>query len=175
MKNFITRTFIIFSLLAFCFYLPYKFDEVQAQKAGKAAGKQSAQSAVNEGIASVNQMIAYLTKKIYSAGLFSPKDTNRLFELKDKLYNLISKNPTNRELAKPFFDTALIFKEREMYEESAELLNIVIERFPPGGGGEDAEASGEGEGDGSTPSFSIDYSSKAQKVLEKIKKEHPLD
>lgn len=174
MKNFITKTIIIFTLITLSLYIPYKFDEVQAQKDAKAPGKQSAQSAVNEGISAVNQNIAYLTKKIYSAGLFSPKDTSRLFELKNKLYELISKNPTNKELAKPFFDTALIFKQREMYEEAVELLNLVIERFPAGGGGEDAESSEDG-GDGSTPAFNIDYSLKAQKVLEKIKKEHPLD
>lgn len=131
-----------------------------AQSSKKGNDKQTSEAALNEGLDEIKKSISELAKKVYSGGLFSPKDNNKLIDVKVKLNDLWSKNPTNKELAKPFYDTALIFKEREMFDDAKEFLKIVIESFPPG------EETEEG-----TPG--IDYSAKAQIMLKKIEKDHP--
>ena len=121
--------------------------------------KQATQSEVNDGLSKINQIISYLTKKIYSASLFSPEDHSMLIDLKDKLIDMWSKNPTNRELAKPMYDTAIILKNRELYDESVDLLNVVVQNFPPG------------EEEGEEGVANINYSAKAQDMINKINKE----
>lgn len=153
------KTILLSSLIIGSVIIPTGFSEVMAQKKdAKATEKQASQTEVNEGLDEVNKTIVALTQKIYAASLFSPKDNDKLIGLKLKLNELWIKNPTNRELAKPMYDTAIILKNRELYDEAIDLLTIVIENFPP-----DEEAP---EG-----TVSIDYSSKAQSLLDKIKKE----
>lgn len=148
---------IIISILLSLLVFSSSMKEAKAQKAG-GDGKQATQSAVNDGLVQANKTISYLNRKIYAISLFSPKDNNMLIDLKQTLYDLWTKNPTNRELAKPIFDTAIILKKREMFDDSIEFLNLVIENFPP-----DEEAE---EG-----TVSVDYSAKAQSELTKLKKE----
>lgn len=152
------KLMLLLTIITVGLFLSNNTKPVMAQKQAKGDAKQATQSAVNEGLMEASKTIVELTKKIYSASLFSPKDNDKLINLKLQLYDLWSKNPTNRELAKPMYDTAVILKQREMYDEATELLNIVIENFPP-----DEEAE---EG-----TVSIDYSSKAQSLLDKINRE----
>lgn len=149
---------IIISVL-FIFFLVFLigFEKANAQK-NESGEKQATQTAINEGIEEANKSISNLTKKIYAISLFSPEDNDELIGLKLNLYNLWTKNPTNRELAKPMLETALILKSREMYDEAIEFLNIIIENFPP-----DEELEEE--------NASIDYSAKAQSALNKLRKD----
>lgn len=133
-------------------------DKALAQKESDSAGKQASETEINEGIANAKKSIDELTKKIYAKSLFSPQDNDKLIGLKILLYQLWEKNPTNRALAEPLYNTAIILAKRELYEDSIDVLNIVIESFPPL---EEAEEEG----------VTIDYSSKAQKILTKIQEE----
>jgi hypothetical protein len=133
------------------------YSTTYAQANSEADNKQATQSEVNEGITNANKVISELTKKIYAKSLFSPDDNNNLIELKLTLYDLWTKNPTNRELAKPMYETAILLRKRELIEEAKDFLVIVIENFPP-----DEEEEEE--------TISIDYSSKAQSLLDQINK-----
>lgn len=131
---------------------------------GQAEGKQATQTEVNEGIEKAGIVIDELTKKIYAAHLFSPQDTDKLIQLKIDLLKIWEKNPTNKSLAKPLYETAVLLMQRELFDDSKEIINIVIENFPKYSADEEEE---EEEGEGSTVS-AVDYSAKAQKLLKKV-------
>jgi hypothetical protein len=159
MKNHLAKTLIISTLLTGIFCFQSGLSIVTAQRSSNIEQKQATESELNEGIEDTQKIIKELTLKIYSASLFSPEDNDKLIGLKLKLYDLWSKNPTNRELAKPMYETAGILNKREMKEEAIELLNIVIENFPA-----DEEMDEE--------TISIDYSAKAQAMLDKINQQN---
>lgn len=167
----INNTLKIYLICFICaFWLLTQSDDAMlfAQKSTNAEGKQATQTEVNEGIEEAQKTISMLTKKIYAKSLFSPTDNDKLIELKMNLYNLWSKNPTNKTLAEPLYTTGQLLIQREMYEEATEILNIVIESFPPfsASSEDDEEESEEGDGGGG---FTVDYSAKAKKLLEKMK------
>ena len=163
MRNNLSQISIISSLLAICILISSVFSGALAEGKGGSESKQATQTEVNEGIKEAKKIISDLTKKVYSKSLFSPKDNSKLIELKLKLYNLWEKNPTNRDLAEPLYNTAILLKDRELYDDAIEILNVVVESFPPP---EDIDEESEP---------TVDYSSKAEKLITKIKKEHPSE
>lgn len=154
------KKYIIGVLLLITMFMPSIITEVWAQKSEGSSDKQATQTKINEGIEDANKMIVGLTKKIYSESLFSPEDNDTLVELKLSLYDLWTKNQTNRALAKPLYETAIILDRRELTDDAIEFLKIVIDNFPP--------ANEEEEEEGATV---VDYSSKAQALLNKITKD----
>jgi len=168
----INKTFkipIISIISALTFLIQSNTMTFQAEKAAEADGKQATQTEVTEGIEAAKKTISMLTKKIYARSLFSPGDNDKLIELKINLYNLWEKNPTNKILAEPLYSTGQILIQREMYEEATEILNIVIDSFPPFSQSDEEEADEEEEGGGG--GFTVDYSAKAKKLLDKMNKD----
>ncbi|MGD9579991.1 MAG: hypothetical protein AB7V50_01340 [Vampirovibrionia bacterium] len=168
MKGNLHKLTIISLICGISFTINSNISEIMAQKADSSEGKQATQTEVNEGIEQAKKTISALTKKIYARMLFSPQDNDKLIELKINLYNLWTQNPTNKALAEPLYSTGQLLIQREMYDEATEILNIVIESFPPFSAS-DEEDSGDEEGGGG--GFSVDYSAKAKKLLEKMEKD----
>lgn len=160
MKNPVCKFFLVVSFIGMLLFNMFGNGAALAEKTGKTADPKAADAAANGELDDIKKTIMELTRKVYMGSLFSPKDNNKLIDLKGKLYDMWLKNPTNRDLAKPFYDTALLYNKREFFDDSKELLKLVIENFPP------AEDAPEG-------TVNIDYSSKAQEMLKKIEKAHP--
>lgn len=136
----------------------------------QADGKQATQTEVNEGIEKARKTIDDLTKKVYAAYLFSPRDTDRLVQLKIDLLDIWEKNPTNKSLAKPLYETAVLLMQREMFDDSKEIIEIIIENFPKYSANADEEEEEEetDSEEGATTTSTVDYSAKAQKLLKKV-------
>lgn len=159
MNHRLFKILVISTFTTLSFMLSFNSKIIMAQKSGDSSGKQATQSEVNEGLDEAKNTISMLTRKVYSQSLFSPQDNEKLVDLKIKLYQIWEKNPTNRELAEPMYNTAVLLQKRELFEEALEILNIVSESFPP------SEEMDEESG------MVIDYSSKAQSLIKKIQKE----
>jgi len=69
-----------------------------------------------------------LTKKMYANGLFSPEDNANLIDIKIKLDNqmLIASDPS---LAPLYYRIAILYKARDMKDESIECFQTVLENF----------------------------------------------
>ena len=158
MHNYIAKLFIISILSLSCIVSGSMNNNAVFAQSNDSGGKQATETELNEGIEEAATTISELTKKIYAKSLFSPKDNDKLIGLKIKLYQLWEKNPSNRQLAEPLYNTAILLYKREMYDEATEILNIVVESYPPF---EEEEEE----------TVSVDYSSKAQELIKKIKKE----
>ena len=156
MYNQIAKLVIMSCIVVSCITLDCVYNEALAQK-NDSGGKQATETELNEGIEEATKTISELTKKVYAKSLFSPKDNDKLIGLKITLYKLWEKNPSNRQLAEPLYNTAILLQKRELYEEAIDILNIVVESYPPFEEEEEEET------------ISVDYSSKAQEVLKKIK------
>jgi len=160
------KILIISLICTFWFSIQSNTTTFLAAKEDDTEGKQATQTEVNEGVEEAKKTISLLTKKIYAKSLFSPTDNDKLIELKISLYNLWTKNPTNKTLAEPLYTTGHLLIQRELYDEATEILNIVIESFPPFS--EDSEDEDEDEDGGG---ITVDYSDKAKKLLAKMKKD----
>lgn len=97
------------------------FSTVEAKKAKKGGISE-------EEMTKMSTTVDNLTKKMYGHGLFSPMDNENLIDIKIKLDNqmLVAPDPT---LAPLYYKTALLFKSREMKDESIECFQTVLENF----------------------------------------------
>lgn len=104
-------------LIAFAF----SFDAVQAKKSSK---KGLSADDVTTMTATVNN----LTKKMYANSLFSPEDNENLIDIKLKLDDqmLVSPDPS---LAPLYYKVAVLYKSRDMKDESVDCFQTILENF----------------------------------------------
>jgi hypothetical protein len=97
------------------------FSSVEAKKSKKG-------SLSEEEMTTMSTTVDSLTKKMYAKGLFSPTDNENLIDIKIKLDNqmLVSPDPA---LAPLYYKVALLFKSREMKDESIECFQTILENF----------------------------------------------
>lgn len=97
-------------------------DMVEAKKASKGKG------ITQEELDTMSASVDTLTKKMYANGLFSPDDNANLIEIKIKLDNqmLVAPDPT---LAPLYYKIGVIYKSRDMKEESIESFQTILENF----------------------------------------------
>lgn len=107
--------FIIFGLAA--------KDSMAAKKTKKSAG-----AITQQDIDSMSETIDNLTKKVYSASLFSPAENSELIGIKIKLDNqmLIAPDAT---LAPLYFKAGNLYRAREMKNEAIECYQTILENF----------------------------------------------
>lgn len=92
-----------------------------------AAAKQKKMT--TEQIIEARQQTEYLRKKIYAHGLFSPQDNEKLINIKMELDNsmLISIDP---QLAPIYYQLGIIYRERELKDDSIDCFQTILENFP---------------------------------------------
>lgn len=102
--------------------MAFNIESVEAKKSSKKGG------ITEEEMTTMSTSIDTLTKKMYGRGLFSPEDNENLIDIKIKLDNqmLIAPDVT---LAPMYYKIALLFKSREMKDESVECFQTILENF----------------------------------------------
>ena len=94
-----------------------------------ADAKKSAKGGIAEAdMTAMSTTVDDLTKKMYANGLFSPEDNANLIDIKIKLDNqmLIASDPS---LAPLYYRIAILYKARDMKDESIECFQTVLENF----------------------------------------------
>lgn len=96
--------------------------ESEAKKSSKKGGISE------EEMTTMSTTIDTLTKKMYGRGLFSPEDNENLIDIKIKLDNqmLVAPDPT---LAPMYYRIGILYKSREMKDESIECFQTILENF----------------------------------------------
>jgi len=102
--------------------LAFSIDSVEAKKAGKGKGLSP------DDMTTMGTTIDGLTKKMYANALFSPDDNENLIDVKIKLDNqmLMASDPA---LAPLYYKIGVLYKTREMKDESIECFQTVLENF----------------------------------------------
>lgn len=82
-----------------------------------------------EEITSMSNTIDDLTKKVYSASLFSPQENSAMISIKIKLDNQMLLAP-DTALAPLYFKAGNLYKAREYRSEAIECYQTILENFP---------------------------------------------
>lgn len=101
--------------------LAFNFDSVEAKKSKKGGISE-------EEMTAMSTTVDNLTKKMYGNGLFSPEDNENLIDVKIKLDNqmLVTPDPS---LAPLYYKIAILYKSRDMKDESIECFQTILENF----------------------------------------------
>jgi len=114
------KIFVLFLMLALVGVI-FGIETVEAKKSKKGG-------ITEEDMTTMSATVDKLTKKMYGHGLFSPEDNESLIEIKIKLDNqmLIAPDPT---MAPMYYRLALLYKSRDMKDESVECFQTILENF----------------------------------------------
>jgi hypothetical protein len=102
--------------------LAFGMESVEAKKGGKAKGLSP------DDMITMSTTVDTLTKKMYANGLFSPADNENLIDIKIKLDNQMLVAP-DVALAPLYYKVGVLYKTREMKDESIDCLQTVLENF----------------------------------------------
>lgn len=102
--------------------LAFNIESVEAKKSGKSKGLSS------DDMVTMSATVDRLTKKMYANGLFSPEDNENLIDIKIKLDNQMLISP-DVALAPLYYKVGVLYKSREMKDESIDCLQTVLENF----------------------------------------------
>lgn len=116
------KKILIIVLAGILVALAIGMSSVEAKKSSKKGG------ITPEQMDTMSATVDTLTKKIYANGLFSPEDNANLIDIKIKLDNqmLVAPDPS---LAPLYYKVGVIYKSREMKDESIESFQTILENF----------------------------------------------
>lgn len=114
------KLFVLFLMIALT-GLIFGFESADAAK--KAKGGIS-----EEDMTKMSTTVDTLTKKMYANGLFSPEDNENLIDIKIKLDNQMLIAP-DASLAPLYYRIGILYKSREMKDESIECFQTILENF----------------------------------------------
>lgn len=119
MKNKLSTilTVLIFSLFICSFF------SIEAFAAKKSKGMSEAE------LTQLTETINDLTKKVYSASLFSPAENKKLIEIKIKLDAATAVDTSNPIYPYLYYKAGILYKAREYKEESIDCFRTVAEMF----------------------------------------------
>lgn len=115
------KIFVLFLLLTLVGVI-FGIESVEAKKSSKKGGISE------EEMTAMSTTIDSLTKKMYAKGLFSPQDNENLIDIKIKLDNQMLVSP-DVTLAPLYYKVGLLYKSRDMKDESIECFQTVLENF----------------------------------------------
>lgn len=103
----------------------------EAKKKAAAAADPSAQAdtEIKKVLDPLNEQLSKLMIKLQSRALLSPEEAGKLVDLKYKLLDLLGQYPQNALLAKPLFQAATLFAQREAYEDAYEMFNNLVQGY----------------------------------------------
>lgn len=115
------KKLLIFLLIGSLFTIAFTLEGVEAKKSKKGGITQ-------EDMDTMSNNVENLTKKMYANGLFSPEDNENLIDIKLKLDNqmLVASDPS---LAPLYYKVGVLYKSREMKDESVDCFQTILENF----------------------------------------------
>jgi len=116
------KKILVLLLVGIAVLMAFNIESVEAKKSSKKGG------ITEEEMTTMSTNIDTLTKKMYGRGLFSPTDNENLIDIKIKLDNQMLVAP-DVSLAPMYYRIAILFKSREMKDESIECFQTVLENF----------------------------------------------
>lgn len=100
----------------------------QKDNAAEDAAKAAAELAKT--LEPLNKTLEQLSAKSQAHALFSPEDAGKLGKIKYQLLDLIYAHPKDDQLARPVYQAAVLYSDREEYHDAYELFGYVSERYP---------------------------------------------
>jgi len=101
-------------------------------EAKKAAGPDPAAKSdaeVKKVVDPINDQLGKLMVKVQSRALLSPEEAGQLADIKYKLVDALTQYPTNAQLARPVYEAAVLFSQREAYNDAYELFSYLAQGF----------------------------------------------
>lgn len=113
---------LVLVLIGILVGLIFSFESADAKKSSKKGG------ITEEQMTAMSASVDSLTKKMYAKGLFSPADNENLIDIKIKLDNqmLVAPDPS---LAPLYYKVAMLYKSRDMKDESIDCFQTILENF----------------------------------------------
>ena len=96
------------------------------KKGGAAKGDAEVQKIVDP----INVQLGKLMLKVQSRTLLSPDDAAKLMDIKYQLVDAYTQTPQSALLVKPLYETAIIFSQREAFNDAYELFSTLYQGFP---------------------------------------------
>lgn len=78
----------------------------------------------------ISKQLDDLMAKVQGRALFSPQDAGVLGNIKYQLMDLMNDHPRDIQMAKPVYEAAVIYSQREEYNDAYELFTYVSDHFP---------------------------------------------
>lgn len=94
-----------------------------------AAGKKGKADLQTE-LDTLSQDLTPLSRKAVAKGFFSPVDAGKVLDIKIKMLELMKQNPGNELLLRPAYESAKLFRAREMYDDAFDFFNFIKTNFP---------------------------------------------
>lgn len=116
------KKILILFLIGAIVTVMFGFEGADAKKSSKKGGISE------EDMTAMATSVDNLTKKMYANGLFSPEDNENLIDIKIKLDNqmLVASDPS---LAPLYYKVAVLYKSRDMKDESIDCFQTILENF----------------------------------------------
>lgn len=115
------KLFVLFLVGALACVL-FSIQSADAKKSSKKGGISE------EDMTAMSTSVDSLTKKMYANALFSPEDNENLIDIKIKLDNQMLVSP-DVTLAPLYYKVGLLYKSREMKDESIDCFQTILENF----------------------------------------------
>jgi hypothetical protein len=96
------------------------------KKGGAAKGDAEVQKIVDP----INAQLSKLMLKIQARALLSPDEAAKLMDIKYQLVDAYTQTPQSALLVKPLYETAIIFSQREAFNDAYELFSTLYQGFP---------------------------------------------
>lgn len=98
-----------------------------AAEAKKKAGGGDAE--VKKVVDPINEQLGKLMIKVQSRALLSPEEAGQLVDIKFKLVDALTQYPGNALLVRPLYEAAILFSQRESYNDAYELYSYLAQGF----------------------------------------------
>jgi hypothetical protein len=98
-----------------------------SSEAKKKAGGGDAE--VKKVVDPINEQLGKLMFKVQSRALLSPEEAGQLSDIKFKLVDALTQYPGNAMLVRPLYEAAILFSQRESYNDAYELYSYLVQGF----------------------------------------------
>ena len=120
-------------LVAVMLLLPTVTGEAWAARKKKDSAEEDATKAAAElqkTLEPIATQLDELMAKMQARALFSPQDAGVLGKIKYQLVDLMYANPKDDQMAKPVYQAAVLYTDREDYNDAYELFSYVSSKYP---------------------------------------------
>ena len=100
------------------------------KKAGGPDPAAAADAEVKKVVDPINIQLTKLMVKVQSRALLSPADAGQLTDIKYKLEDALTQYPQNALLAKPLYQSGILFCQREGFNDAYELFSYLAQGYP---------------------------------------------
>jgi len=128
LNKFFTALIVALLLMGFGM-MPGMNLSAEAKKGAGANPAAKSDAEVKKVIDPINEQLGKLMFKVQSRALLSPEEAGQLADIKYKLMDTLTQYPTNAQLARPVYEAAVLFSQREAYNDAYELFSYLAQGF----------------------------------------------